>query len=1046
MGGNSPPFVSVLLRFLLLFLLLEAGRSSSGPVKSWVRRPELHLEAVVTASKSKYDLAESARVLIAGGGAATPKDYDALLQQCFVHSKMHQSLAWSSAAPVLVHAKTCKVPLSVASRTKACKMAVRTRAARDLAELVPLLFQSPLPSSETLDNVMRVLENAHPQEALVAFNAFVMAPQLTAEQTPTVPCYLRAITAVAALVRKHSKAQAGLADKLLLPILQHALDHDCLSISMIVNALVLCRELGEMGVAWQTSMALYTMAKLAVKAGKLFAWEKIGQGEGAPGGKHVFQKSASLDKLPSVVYGQALITFARGGAEAQTYLLVCEMLESGVTPSSLTLDNVFLELSRGGAFAVMLSIREQLERFRVPISDMALNALLNACDKAGAYQKSVDIFTDKTLTAAQLDTIGLGVLIKACDKTLRPDVAVLALLSVGERMPLDAAIYERVFAVLVKSGAGDLATHLVYELEQQQQHDAPSGQMSSLKQRLLQTLDSGQDVSMPSSGQIDVVVEEDDAVLEIIEGIMETTFSAVAIEKFARMRSFKEIQDMVEEEGGGVDKYSITEGSDDRMDDLLRLQSCPPLVSQRLYSALIASLSKAGRATDAFRVLKSYIQRGGNASSEMFVSAIYAWRHSRNPDGADMVMEYFRDHVVGGKSVPSEKMGQTTGIPLEAYNALLIVYAVSRVLPFRQEAVLAEMRLAGMEWDSHTFTALLMGNHGNEREDVLGLWKQMVQHGVEPSVAAVFEVIKASLVTKRGRVALDLLTMLWDKEPGKPKLPGGSSGAPVPDLPMCTLTLLALSRGGHCDDCMQLLTIMRDKGINPSPSCYGIVLSALEKAAEWKHAINVILQMHQRGLRVDAKNVNAALGACSRASQWEMILKLSDQLPTLTRHNFVPNHFSFSHVLLAGMKLNDASKCLEVLKTWAQAATSSHDVSLPSFTSISHCISALETAGRHEDSLDVFENYLSSTTSTGDLLPDGSMIIDLHGYSIPVAKAATRFIIKCAQQTAKTKIVLITGIGKGVLRPAILEFLDNEIPEASAFPDPDNPGRVRINL
>lgn len=52
-----------------------------------------------------------------------------------------------------------------------------------------------------------------------------------------------------------------------------------------------------------------------------------------------------------------------------------------------------------------------------------------------------------------------------------------------------------------------------------------------------------------------------------------------------------------------------------------------------------------------------------------------------------------------------------------SYNALLAVYAVSKVLDERGDQVLEEMASKSLQWDSYTYTALMMGR--GDRQEVI---------------------------------------------------------------------------------------------------------------------------------------------------------------------------------------------------------------------------------------------------------------------------------------------------------------------------------------
>ena len=73
---------------------------------------------------------------------------------------------------------------------------------------------------------------------------------------------------------------------------------------------------------------------------------------GAAGGGAGPLAPGSDGALPAIVYGQTLAALAKGGAEAQTFQVLCEMLEAGVKPMQLTVDFITLELSKRGAVKV----------------------------------------------------------------------------------------------------------------------------------------------------------------------------------------------------------------------------------------------------------------------------------------------------------------------------------------------------------------------------------------------------------------------------------------------------------------------------------------------------------------------------------------------------------------------------------------------------------------------------------------------------------------------------------------------------------------------
>jgi hypothetical protein len=131
--------------------------------------------------------------------------------------------------------------------------------------------------------------------------------------------------------------------------------------SLLITALSACRDMDD----WRSALQVYELAKISLKNGLLV--NNFRNNTPAGGGDEVLQR------LPSIIYGQTIVTLARGGVEAQTFQVVCEMLEAGMLPAPLTVDLMFLELSKGGAYKSMLVIMEQLLRYRIRISTMALD-------------------------------------------------------------------------------------------------------------------------------------------------------------------------------------------------------------------------------------------------------------------------------------------------------------------------------------------------------------------------------------------------------------------------------------------------------------------------------------------------------------------------------------------------------------------------------------------------------------------------------------------------------------------------------------------------
>jgi len=536
----------------------------------------------------------------------------------------------------------------------------------------------------------------------------------------------------------------------------------------------------------------------------------------------------------------------------------------------------------------------------------------------------------------------------------------------------------------------------------------------------------------------------------------------------------------------------------------------------------------------------TYTEPGAEAEEEtevvkMFTSAIAGWRRARVPEAANRLVSLWHQHSQHEhQSQPQAQQQRNSrtptssnappGAPLSTLNAQLLVHAVSEPSPASiatRDDILSDLERRGLLWDCHTFTALMMGEQ--DREAVLLLWRVSTGRpgdparaaaatalrekglkvpvgvlgapGPVPTTASVAEALKAAVMTKRGSEALAVLRFLWANQGpasvppslnpslgpdavGRPAAGSSKGSLPVPDLPMCSLAVAALGREGAEASplLMELFDDMRQHGIVPTPACYCAALASLDRAGQWRHAVTLLLQMQRQGLRVDTRAVNYVLSACSRAGEFDMILKLHQQMPALSRGAYVPNELSYTLVTSAGVKANQPKAALALLRDWGVAASASSSpppqpqqqqqasvpawmessstaggggggggrgsLSPPTFSSLSQVVGCLEAAGLSDDATDVFEGLVEQ-----HLPPNGSedMVIDLHGFSAAVARASVRSALRLLlkqRQLLSPSLVVITGIGKNVLKPSVCEFLAGQGLVAEELTD--NPGRLRI--
>jgi hypothetical protein len=125
--------------------------------------------------------------------------------------------------------------------------------------------------------------------------------------------------------------------------------------------------------------------------------------------------------------------------------------------------------------------------------------------------------------------------------------------------------------------------------------------------------------------------------------------------------------------------------------------------------------------------------------------------------------------------------------------------------------------------------------------------------------------------------------------------------------------------------------------------------------------------------------------ACIKAKEYGVIIKLIEELPKLIK-SFEPTAFMLTQYTYAAFKLRDSKRAIDSLKMMQSLQIT------PSSISVAEVISLLESVGDTESSVDVFEAFVAV-----HLFPNSSevsLIVDLHGYSQVLARAAVRSALR----------------------------------------------------
>ncbi len=913
---------------------------------------------------------------------------------------------WKYATTIFRSCEEHGITLNMNAKSLFIKSAVISNSIADLASLVTnssLYNTLPLVDSFTLENNMRIFWNGkyiyellyimtpYITRNLMDYNNYILSEQCYGYLIKALPYYLHSSNQTGDIFSNNTRFELYNNKTIIRTILEMSLasHNNTITPSLIITALSSCRELDD----WQSALEVYNFAKINAKKKHLVNTPIIQD-----------STSSTLSVLPSIIYGQTIVTLAKGGVEAELFQVVCEMLEDGIIPSTLTVNLLMLELSKRGAYKTMIIIVEQLHRYSISISNMAINSILNACDKVSAYDRVLSYYQERKLSLDQLDAIGVSILIKACDRLSQPAIAMSIIETMyhsDRRDLLTQSMFERVFALFVKEGKGMLATKLLLTLE--------------VKTKEVIAL-------------LDAESFDDKEAISYLE--------------------FKEL-----------------------FNDLMTRPT--PSCNISYYTATISALSREGYAIESSLLLNTYMRyvrenqvfvdkNIENNIITMYTSAISSFRHLQDPDTAEKLF----NQIYYESSLHS-----TIELRSDIFSSLLIVYALSNVPKERFELLLYKMEKDGLKWSSHTYTAVICYLMAREEYNrVITLWDEMIVNNIAPTTTCITEVLKACVLTKQGTKALEVVNYAYHLVTNIRD--GGANAGNVklnlPDLAMYNKVLIALNQANKVDESLVVLELMRDRGIVATASCYVIVLSTMEKNAEWKKAVSLLLQLQTNGLKVDSKLVNLAIAACYRASEWGMIIKLYELMPTLTRNKFIPNQYTYMQAIGAACKLQNSSIALSIYDKMMVTinnqlytgtnGSSSGELLLPSIAMSSLLLSLLESNQKYNETIQIFESLICCHLSCE--LYDGDMIIDLHGFSTALARASVRSALNTLRNyyyankhRTQKNLVIITGIGRNsreklepVLKPSIIGWLQNDFePALTPKEVANNPGRLIVS-
>eukprot|EP00123_Amoebidium_parasiticum_P011079 comp20498_c0_seq2/m.26186 comp20498_c0_seq2/g.26186 ORF comp20498_c0_seq2/g.26186 comp20498_c0_seq2/m.26186 type:complete len:1074 (-) comp20498_c0_seq2:166-3387(-) len=302
------------------------------------------------------------------------------------------------------------------------------------------------------------------------------------------------------------------------------------------------------------------------------------------------------------------------------------------------------------------------------------------------------------------------------------------------------------------------------------------------------------------------------------------------------------------------------------------------------------------------------------------------------------------------------------GIPVELwhYNSVLVTLTQSRKW---SEAVGLYQRMLdtpGLVMDSFSFnTAIMAYNYGQVWEGTLGVRAKMTERKVEPTRMATYHFVNAAHCLDRPELIPDILHEFTQS--------GG-----VLDAPLCQMAIHSLTKARQWRDALRIYDTMAEQMVQPTLATYHTVLDACRlgkcwwrvpgildaikrsnthpvaytynismeifKVAQkdisywskqgripanqppppqphWASAVQLLVEMQERGLAPNTISFNTTIAACMYAGQWQVAL---DVLATMQESGVEADIVTYNSAIGAckeARQLNVALQLLRRMKT-----------------------------------------------------------------------------------------------------------------------------------
>jgi len=375
-------------------------------------------------------------------------------------------------------------------------------------------------------------------------------------------------------------------------------------------------------------------------------------------------------------------------------------------------------------------------------------------------------------------------------------------------------------------------------------------------------------------------------------------------------------------------------------------------------------------------------------------------------------------------------------------------------------ALFEEMKNVGIQPNVPIYNAVMNAcARDNQWRQSLGYLEDMQSNGVVPNIVSYNVCLSALEKSKKWIIAIDLMKKI--------KLTGL-------DLQSITYNTVisACAKSRKMSICEDLFQMMKDDGFSPDRFTYSSMLNGYRKIRDWDSMFKVIREMKENKIHLDAVIYSTVIGACADAGKPKKAFELFDEMKA---NGIMPNEVVYSCVLRACETVKQVDSLLTEM---TNNGIKKNPVVLTSAINVCHKVGGVENAIRWfdqmleegikpdwvafmslfevlcmADEMELLDEYYQQGVDTGVLChladngPKGHITVDLHGWSIALAKAALRNVMQEYQATFERcshilPLTILTGKGfsknQPILRPAVAKMLQSDFSPPLNFDFEDN--------